>query len=105
MNRLCCPRVRNPPVASLVDISLSDDEALLDDIERTAFSYFRQVVNPANGLVADNTRDGSPCSIAVVEFALSVYPIGVERGWMARRNSATPSCVQISGTRAVSIPV
>lgn len=68
----------------MIDVTLSDDEALLDDIERTAFSYFRQVVNPANGLVADNTRDGSPCSIAVVGFALSVYPIAVERGWMAR---------------------
>lgn len=51
--------------SSVVDVTLSDDEALLDNIERTAFSYFRQVVNPANGLVADNTRDGSPCSIAV----------------------------------------
>lgn len=49
----------------MVDVTPSVDEALLDDIERTAFSYFRQVVNPANGLVADNTRDGSPCSIAV----------------------------------------
>lgn len=63
---------------------VSDDEALLDELERAAFGYFRQVVNPANGLVADTTRDGAPCSIAVVGFALSVYPIAVERGWMPR---------------------
>jgi len=60
------------------------DEELLNEIERAAFGYFRQAVNPANGLVADTTRDGSPCSIAVVGFALSVYPVAVERGWMPR---------------------
>ena len=57
---------------------------LLDRIERAAVAYFLQTVNPANGLVADTTRAGSPCSIAVVGFALSVYPVAVERGWMAR---------------------
>ncbi len=66
------------------DVAPSDDEALLDDLERSAFGYFRQMVNPANGLVADTSREGSPCSIAVVGFALSVYPIAVERGWMGR---------------------
>jgi hypothetical protein len=60
------------------------DDELLNEIERAAFDYFRQAVNPANGLVADTTRDGSPCSIAVVGFALSVYPVAVERGWMPR---------------------
>jgi hypothetical protein len=68
----------------MVDATPSGDDALLDGIERAAFGFFREVVNPDNGLVADNTRDGSPCSIAVVGFALSVYPIAVERGWMTR---------------------
>ena len=68
----------------MVDVALSDDDTLLDGIERAAFGYFRQVVNPANGLVADTTREGSPCSIAVVGFALSAYAVGVERGWMSR---------------------
>ncbi|HLW11309.1 MAG TPA: hypothetical protein VKU81_01300, partial [Casimicrobiaceae bacterium] len=60
------------------------DEVLLDSIERAAFGYFRQAVNPANGLVADTTREHWPCSIAVVGFALSLYPAGVERGWLSR---------------------
>ncbi|MEO6865060.1 MAG: hypothetical protein ABI229_06395, partial [Gemmatimonadaceae bacterium] len=67
----------------------NDEEALLDDIERAAFGYFRQTVNPVNGLVADTSRDGSPCSIAVVGFALSVYPVAVERGWMSRDEAIT----------------
>ena len=60
------------------------DEILLDGIQQAAFGYFRQMVNPANGLVADTTRDHWPCSIAVVGFALSAYPGGVERGWLSR---------------------
>ncbi|MEO8923203.1 MAG: glucoamylase family protein [Caldimonas sp.] len=60
------------------------DEALIDRLQRAAFDYFVQAHNPQNGLVADTTRAGSPCSIAVIGFALSAYPIGVERGWLER---------------------
>ena len=74
----------NPAVASIVNLAPSDGEVLLDGIEHAAFGYFLQTVNPANGLVADTTREHSPCSIAVVGFALSVYPVAVERGWMSR---------------------
>jgi hypothetical protein len=56
------------------------DEALLDEVQRAAFDYFLQTVNPANGLVADTSRENSPVSIAVVGFALSSYPVAVERG-------------------------
>jgi hypothetical protein len=63
------------------------DEALLDGLQRAAFEYFLQAVNPANGLVADTSRESSPASIAVVGFALSVYPVAVARGWMARADA------------------
>lgn len=72
----------------VVDPRALSDEALLDQIQRAAFGYFIQTFNPANGLVADTTRVGSPCSIAVVGFALSSYPVAVERGWMAREDAA-----------------
>lgn len=61
----------------------SDDE-MLDRLQHTAFDYFLQFANPDNGLVADTSRDGAPSSIAVVGFALSAWPIGVERGWIER---------------------
>jgi hypothetical protein len=60
------------------------DDSLLDRLQRAAFDYFPQAINPANGLVADNSRANSPVSIAVVGFALSSYPVAVERGWLAR---------------------
>jgi len=59
-------------------------EQTLDQLQRAAFGYFLEAVNPANGLIADNSRENSPVSIGVVGFALSAYPVAVERGWMPR---------------------
>jgi hypothetical protein len=67
-------------------LSLTDD-ALVGRFARAAFGYFQEFVNPSNGLVADTSRSGSPCSIAVVGFALTCYPIAVENGWMSRRDA------------------
>ncbi|HEY6578550.1 MAG TPA: glucoamylase family protein [Rhizomicrobium sp.] len=66
----------------------ADDAQLLDRLQRAAFGYFLCYSNPANGLVADTSRQGSPCSIAVVGFALSSWPIAVTRGWIARADAA-----------------
>ncbi|MEO8558999.1 MAG: glucoamylase family protein [Rhodospirillales bacterium] len=64
------------------------DEELLDRFQRGAFGYFLEQFNPDNGLVGDTDRAGAPASIAVVGFALSCYPVGVERGWIARADAA-----------------
>lgn len=57
---------------------------MLEVLQRAAFAYFPEQLNRNNGLVADTSRDNSPISIAVVGFALSSYPVAVERGWMSR---------------------
>ncbi|MFK2932701.1 hypothetical protein ISP14_18135 [Dyella agri] len=67
------------------------DEAMLDRLQHAAFDYFLLTANPANGLVADTSRQGSPVSIAVVGFALSSYPVAVERGWMDRTDASRRS--------------
>lgn len=54
------------------------------DIERRTFLWFRDTVNPANGLVPDRWPTPSFSSIAAVGSALTVWPIGVERGWITR---------------------
>jgi hypothetical protein len=71
----------------VVEVSELTDEALLDELQRAAFGYFLEAVNPTNGLVADTSRENSPSSIAVVGFALSAYPVAVERGWMVRADA------------------
>ena len=67
--------------------SLSDC-ALIDRLQRGAFSYITDYTDPETGLVADTSRPESPCSIAVVGFALSCYPIAVKNGWMSRSAAA-----------------
>ncbi len=57
---------------------------LLDSVLGDSFAYFLREVNPANGLVRDKTAPGWPASIAAVGMALTIYPIGVERGLMSR---------------------
>lgn len=58
----------------------------LDDIEHRTFEFFWKTANPANGLVPDHwpTRNEPFASIAAVGFALTAYPIAVERGWITR---------------------
>jgi hypothetical protein len=69
-------------------VQQESDAELIARLQRGAFSYFVDFANTDNGLVADTSRPGSPCSIAVVGFALSCYPIGVERGWITRDDAA-----------------
>ena len=71
------------------------DDALLEQLQRGAFDYFLKAYNPRNGLVADTTRDGAPSSIAVICFALSAYPVGVERGWMERADAVQRTLVTL----------
>jgi len=59
-------------------------EKLLSDLQSDAFKYFVHEVNPVNGLIRDCTKEGWPSSIAAVGMALSVYPVGVEHGFIER---------------------
>ena len=59
-------------------------EGDLDSLQRETFEYFLREANPANGLILDKTAANWPASIAATGLALTCYPIGVERGFMAR---------------------
>ncbi len=74
-----CPSARKGP--SLAPGPLP---ALFDDIQARTFRYFWELANPGNGLVPDRHPSRSPSSIAAVGFALTAYPIGVERGYVTR---------------------
>ncbi|MDN5924514.1 MAG: hypothetical protein L0H70_05890 [Xanthomonadales bacterium] len=65
-------------------MTLGDTDALLEKVQRDSFHFFSAHVNPANGLVRDSSQEHIPCSIAAVGFALTCYPIAVERAWMTR---------------------
>ncbi|HVY06139.1 MAG TPA: glucoamylase family protein [Burkholderiales bacterium] len=57
---------------------------LFDMLEERTFHYFWETANPQNGLVPDRYPTPSFSSIAAVGFALTAYPIGVERGYVSR---------------------
>src|SRR4029077_6813335 len=44
-------------------------------------------VNHRNGLMPDGWPMRSPCSITATGFALTAWPIGVERGWITRNQA------------------
>jgi hypothetical protein len=68
---------------------------LLDVLQRNGFQYFLDKVNPANGLVADSTWENNTSSIAAVGFALACYPVGVEHGWISRRDAVERTLITL----------
>src|SRR5678815_1377421 len=61
---------------------------LIDDLQHRTFDYFWELGNPVNGLVPDRWPTPSASSIAAVGFGLTVYGVGVERGWISREQAA-----------------
>ena len=64
------------------------DNAFLDSLERDTFGYFWRTTNPRNGLVPDRWPTPSFSSIAAVGFGLTAYLVGVERGYVSRKEAA-----------------
>lgn len=62
--------------------------AFLDTLQERTFHYFWDLTNPQNGLTPDRAPSPSFSSIAAVGFALTAYPIGVERGYVTRVQAA-----------------
>ncbi|HUP47450.1 MAG TPA: glucoamylase family protein [Thermoanaerobaculia bacterium] len=56
----------------------------VDELQRRTFQWFWDTTNPKNGLVPDRWPTKSFSSVAAVGFGLTVYPVGVERGWVTR---------------------
>ena len=62
-------------------------EPVLIDLEERTFRFFWDTANPKNGLVPDRYPTPSFASIAAVGFGLTSYPIGIERGYVARADA------------------
>ena len=63
------------------------DIKMLEKLQHDTFQYFLREVNPANGLVKDTTRQGSPSSITATGLGLAAYTVGVVRGWISREEA------------------
>ena len=60
-------------------------DPFIADVQERTFRFFWETTNPKNGMARDRFPSSSPASIAAVGFALTAYPIGVERGYITRR--------------------
>jgi hypothetical protein len=63
-------------------------QALLDTVEQRTFAFFWERTDDRTGLTPDRWPTLSFSSIAAVGFALTAYPIGVERGYVSRGAAA-----------------
>ena len=63
-------------------------QAFLDTLEQRTFNFFWERTPPQTGLTPDRWPTLTFSSIAAVGFALTAYPIGVERGYVTRAQAA-----------------
>jgi hypothetical protein len=63
-------------------------DPFLDTLQERTLTYFLRTTDSSSGLAPDRWPSRSPSSIAAVGFALSSYPIAVERGLITRSEAA-----------------
>ena len=68
-------------------VSLAPDDSFLEIISARTFRWFWETTNAANGLTPDRSPPPSFSSVAAVGFALTAYPIGIERGYVTREQA------------------
>jgi hypothetical protein len=78
----------------------ADDDALLDRLERDAFSYFWFETTLDTGLTKDRAGTLEPdevhlASIAATGFALSALVVGAERGYLSRDAAAARAVLML----------
>lgn len=61
------------------------ESAFLDTLEERTFRYFWDLADPRTGLAPDRAPTRSFASIGATGFALTAYPIGIERGYISRK--------------------
>jgi len=62
----------------------ADETAFIDTLQVRTFRYFWELCNPQTGLAPDRAPTPSFASISATGFALTSYPVGVERGYISR---------------------
>lgn len=70
-------------------------DPFLDTLQHRTFNYFWELTNPVNGLTPDRAPTKTFSSVAAVGFALTAYPIGVERHYITRTQAAARALTTI----------
>jgi hypothetical protein len=65
-----------------------EQREFLERLQRDTFAFFWDAPAGGNGLTPDRSLNPDLSSVAAVGFALTSYPIGVEKGWITRAQAA-----------------
>ncbi|MCC4592390.1 glucoamylase family protein [Xanthomonas sacchari] len=76
---------------------------LFEDIERRTFQFFWDTTNEQNGMAVDRYPSRPFASIASIGFALTVYPIGYENGWISREQAVQRTLTTLRFLRDVPV--
>ncbi|HXG70378.1 MAG TPA: hypothetical protein VNJ04_07175, partial [Gemmatimonadaceae bacterium] len=62
--------------------------AFLDTLQQRTFAWFWERTDSTTGLTPDRWPTKSFSSVAAIGFALTAYPVGIERGYVSRSAAA-----------------
>jgi len=80
----CGSAAQSGAMRAVADHLPPHERAFLDTLELRTFNYFWELSDSATGLTPDRAPSESFTSVGAVGFALTAYPIGVERGFVTR---------------------
>ncbi len=102
----CAPSAETPAVAAATPPPVVAPAAplpplppLFDEIERRTFDFFWETTDARNGLAPDRHPSRPFSSIAAIGFALTAYPIGVERTWITRAQATERTLITLKFLR------
>jgi hypothetical protein len=70
----------NPPAFEITQ----EQREFLERLQRDTFAFFWDAPAGGSGLTPDRSANPDLSSVAAVGFALTSYPIGVDKGWITR---------------------
>ena len=82
------PATISPRAEGLVAEMTPRQAAFLDTLQQRTFNWFWERTDARTGLTPDRWPTKSFSSVAAIGFALTAYPVGVERGYVTRAQAA-----------------
>jgi hypothetical protein len=82
------PALALPARARHMAVTPAQVDPVVADVQERTFRFFWDVADARTGLMPDRYPSRSAASVAAIGFALTAYPIGIERGYVDRRAAA-----------------
>ena len=84
----CNPTAAPSTAPAPTQVNAQRANAFLDTLQQRTFQWFWDTTDPRTGLTPDRWPTRTFSSVAAIGFALTAYPIGVERGYVTRTAAA-----------------